>query len=114
MKGVHAGTFVEVLKVPAGHTGHCRSAVLEPGEVVETCCPAPQLLHGAQALAGFMSWSQEPVAQAPPGFVPPGQYQPMAQAAHVAGIVLVAGAVWRVPPAHCPAGTHWAAFSELV
>jgi hypothetical protein len=31
----------------------------------------------------------------------------------VAGMVLVAGAVWRVPAAHWPAGTHCAAFSEL-
>jgi len=75
--------------------------------------PAAQLLHGAQALAGFMSLSHDPVAQGPPGFVPPGQYQPTAQFAHVAGLVLVAGAVCRVPAAHCPAGTHWAAFGVL-
>jgi hypothetical protein len=71
------------------------------------------LLHGAQALAGLMSLSHDPVAQGPPAFVPPGQYQPTAQFAHVAGLVLVAGAVWRVPAAHCPAGTHWAAFCVL-
>jgi hypothetical protein len=71
------------------------------------------LLHGAQALAGLMSLSQEPIEQGPPGFVPPGQYHPTAQLAHVAGLVLVAGAVWRVPAAHCPWGTHCAAFCVL-
>jgi hypothetical protein len=100
VNGVHEGAFVEVLNVPVAQTGHWRSAVLEPGEVGEICWPALQLLQGAHALAGFMSWSHEPDAHAPPGFVPPGQYQPMAQATHVAGIVLVAGAVWRVPAAH--------------
>jgi hypothetical protein len=64
------------------------------------------LLHGAHALAALMSLSQDPVAQGPPAFVPPGQYHPAAQAAQVAGLVLVAGAVWRVPAAHWPAGTH--------
>lgn len=53
-----------------------------------------------------MSLSHDPVAHGPPAFVPPGQYQPTAQFAHVAGLVLVAGAVWRVPAAHWPAGTH--------
>jgi hypothetical protein len=49
----------------------------------------------------------------PPGLVPPGQYHPAGQVTQVAGIVLVAGAVWRVPAAHWPAGTHCAALSEL-
>jgi hypothetical protein len=111
--GEHDVAFVVVLKVPAAQSAHCRSAVVEPGAEGETWRPAGQLLHGAHALAELMSLSQEPVEHAPPGFVPPGQYQPTGQAMQVAFMVLVAGAVWRVPAAHCPAGTHCAAFCEL-
>ncbi len=100
-----------MLNVPAAQAEHVRSAVLEPGDEMDW--PALQLLQAAHTLAGFMSWSHEPDAHAPPGFVPPGQYQPMSQVAQVAGIVLVAGAVCRVPAAHWPAGTHCAAFCVL-
>jgi hypothetical protein len=106
MKGEHAATFAAALNVPAAQGLHTRSAVVEPDAAGEMKLPALQLLHAAQALAGLMSLSQDPIAQGPPGFVPPGQYQPTAQFAHVAGVVLVAGAVCRVPGPHCPAGTH--------
>jgi hypothetical protein len=111
--GEHAVALAVVLNVPVPQSLHCRSAVVEPGAEGDTYRPAEQLLHGAHALAELMSLSQEPVGQAPPGFVPPGQYQPTGQAMHVALMVLVAGAVWRVPAAHCPAGTHCAAFCVL-
>ena len=98
--GAQADAFAAALNVPEAQAVHCRSAVVEPGALIEMAVPALQLLHGAQALAGLMSLSQEPVAQGPPGFIPPGQYHPTAHFAHVAAIVLVAGAVWRVPGAH--------------
>jgi hypothetical protein len=82
-----------VLNVPTEQSGHCRSAMAEPGEAGEMKWPALQSLQGAHALAELMSWSHEPSPQAPPGFVPPGQYQPIGQGAHVAGVVVVAGAV---------------------
>lgn len=85
--------FAVVLNVPVAQLTHCRSAVVDPGDVGEIDCPALQLLQGAHALAGLMSLSQDPDEHAPPGLVPPGQYQPTTQSAHVAAMVLVAGAV---------------------
>jgi len=35
VNGVHATTFAEVLNVPAVQSGHCRSAVVDPGDVGE-------------------------------------------------------------------------------
>jgi hypothetical protein len=55
VKGVQAAAFVDVLNVPAEQPGHCRSAVVDPGEVGEMKWPALQLLHAAHALAEFMS-----------------------------------------------------------
>ena len=68
--------------------------------------PSEQLLHAAHALAEFMSWSHDPATQVAPGFVAPGQYQPVGQVAHVAGVVGVGGAVWREPAAHELTGVH--------
>jgi hypothetical protein len=93
VQDAHAVALAAALNVPVAQGEHCRSAVVDPGAVGEMKLPAVQLLHGAQALAGLMSLSHDPVAQGPPAFVPPGQYQPTAQFAHVAGLVLVAGAV---------------------
>lgn len=39
--------------------------------------------------------------------VPPAQYSPGAQGAHVGGALPEPGAVWRVPAAHALAGKHW-------
>jgi len=35
VKGEHAVTFVVALNVPVAQAVHCRSAVVEPGELVE-------------------------------------------------------------------------------
>ncbi len=55
VNGWQAVAFAVALNVPAEQGVHCRSAVLEPGDVGEMNWPELQLLQGAQALAGFIS-----------------------------------------------------------
>jgi hypothetical protein len=98
--------FAMACHCPVAHGVHIRSAVVEPGFVVEMDEPALQLLQPVQLLAGFMSLSQVPLGQAVPGLVAPGQYQPAGQAAHVAFVVDVGGAVWCEPAVHKRTSVH--------
>jgi hypothetical protein len=109
--GAQDSALTLALNVPAAHGSQPRSAMLDGSD--ETSSPAPQVLHAVHAVAGFASWSQLSVAQMDPAMAPPGQYQPTAQVSQVAGIVLVGGAVCRLPGPHCIASTHWAAFSMV-
>src|SRR5690606_38957221 len=101
---VHSSAFDCVLKVPSAHALQLRFTLALPAR--ETNSPALQLLHLTQRVAGLASWSQVPAPQSRARSVPPAQYWPTTHGSQLAGPLDVDGAVWRVPAAHSPSGTH--------
>ncbi|HEY6879875.1 MAG TPA: hypothetical protein VI299_17725 [Polyangiales bacterium] len=47
-----------------------------------------------------------PAPQGTGGTLSPSQYSPATQSTQVAGMLPLAGAVWRVPEAHAPSATQ--------
>ncbi len=104
---VHAAQvfwFAVVVYVPLAHDAHVRSVVAEPLETTRS--PATHVDHAAHAVAEFPSLSQVVPLHATSGVVPPAQYVPAAQGAHVGGVVPEPGEVCFVPAAHAPCGRH--------
>jgi len=74
---VHASESSAVLNVPLGLLRHSRSCVALPA--FDTTKPAAHAVIAAQAVDGFPSWSQLPVAHACIASVPPAQKLPAPQ-----------------------------------
>ena len=104
----HAGAFMLALNVPLSHATQPRS---ERGVAsANTRCPARQRVASAHGVAGSLSWSQVPAAQASLGAPAPAQYSPASQASQSEGPPPGRS---TVPAAHVPFGVHAAWLADI-